>query len=953
MLRLLTFGGLALERLDGQPAPRVRPQRLAIVAVLAAAGDRGVSRERLAELFWPGVDSERSRHSLRQALYALRQELGVDAVHAGAFLSLKRTELTCDIVEFRTAIARGDRAAAAALAVGPFLDGFYLTGAPELERWIDEERATLTADITRVMQALIKDAETAGDHDGVVEWWRRLTILDPLSGRHALGFLKALAARGDRAGALAFARAHEHVIRRELESDPDPGIRRLEAELRAMPSPAVIHPAPSHTPDADAAPQPTVDGAFASGDATHDAPATSRRPPWRNVALVGVTAIVVASLFVSGKLGLPGRGAAPTTPTFAVDLIRDDGVADSLKIGGVLTDMLATNLARVGGLSVLANARLMELTNPGQDTLATAYLAAARRGGATEIFRGRLVASSQSGLSMEIQRVDLATGIVRRGYRVVGTSPYALIDSMTAAIASDLQFQSPGGSVAKATTNSPTAYRLYEEGLRAYYLFDAPAAGRLMDAALHDDSTFAMAAYYAALLAVDANRDQVAAHDRALRLAAHAPDRERLTISADILGLNMEPTALAAAESLTTRYPSDPHAFALHSTALQLSGAWPEAVTMIERAIALDSASEPSGQKCRLCDEIVQLANIYLWWDSLPAAERTAQRLLKLRPRSHGVWLIKLRTAAARGDLAELRDDLRRFNETNPIATTTNFNLRFRVLAEDYDEVERLAPIAMEASRPEDAQEATWYRTIALRNQGRLAEALVLARTRARPSPDELAIALISLERGDPRTAVSIFGAQARADQSMWPPGIRARHSTWDKTLFGMAVAAAGDTVTLRALADTVESFGRESLYGRDRRAHHYLRGMLLLAQKRDGEALDQLRQAIHSPTHGFTRVNYELGRTLIRLNRPTEAVPVLRAALLGDIDGSNLYVTRTDLHELLAQAFDRLSMRDSAAVHYRAMIKAWQHADPLYHARREQAAKNLARLLRPAAPPP
>ena len=53
VLRLFTFGGLGLEPDDGSTAPRLRPPRLALLAAIAAAGDRGVSRERLVGIFWP------------------------------------------------------------------------------------------------------------------------------------------------------------------------------------------------------------------------------------------------------------------------------------------------------------------------------------------------------------------------------------------------------------------------------------------------------------------------------------------------------------------------------------------------------------------------------------------------------------------------------------------------------------------------------------------------------------------------------------------------------------------------------------------------------------------------------------------------------------------------------------------------------------------------------------
>jgi hypothetical protein len=148
-----------------------------------------------------------------------------------------------------------------------------------------------------------------------------------------------------------------------------------------------------------------------------------------------------------------------------------------------------------------------------------------------------------------------------------------------------------------------------------------------------------------------------------------------------------------------------------------------------------------------------------------------------------------------------------------------------------------------------------------------------------------------------------------------------ARHKTWSKTLLAMVLAAIGVHAALRPLADTVEYWGQRSNYGRDRRAHHYVRGMLLVAQKRDAGAATELREAIYSPTNGFTRVNYELGRVLVRLGRAERRCRSSARALHGELDGSSLYVSRTELHELLAQAFDAWACRTAR----RCTIARWR----------------------------
>lgn len=46
-----------------------------------------------------------------------------------------------------------------------------------------------------------------------------------------------------------------------------------------------------------------------------------------------------------------------------------------------------------------------------------------------------------------------------------------------------------------------------------------------------------------------------------------------------------------------------------------------------------------------------------------------------------------------------------------------------------------------------------------------------------------------------------------------------------------------------------------------------------------------------------------EPGRLYLELGRPRQAIEVLSPALRGSIEASNLYVTHTDVHTLLARA--------------------------------------------------
>jgi hypothetical protein len=179
----------------------------------------------------------------------------------------------------------------------------------------------------------------------------------------------------------------------------------------------------------------------------------------------------------------------------------------------------------------------------------------------------------------------------------------------------------------------------------------------------------------------------------------------------------------------------------------------------------------------------------------------------------------------------------------------------------------------------------------------------------------------------------------------MMTRGRSARHLSWMHTHVATALAAAGDTAILEAMADSIAAVARFSTYGRDWRLPDYLRGLAWLARGQPEPAVRSLRAAIHSPTLGYTRTNLELARALLAANRPEEAVRVLQSALRGDLDGPNLYVTRTELHELLALSFDRAGQGDSAAAHYAKVVAAWSAGDPAFRERADSARARLSAL--------
>ncbi|HEX2778655.1 MAG TPA: bacterial transcriptional activator domain-containing protein, partial [Gemmatimonadaceae bacterium] len=166
----------------------------------------------------------------------LRRTLGADVVPRGRGdeLCVRAGALWCDAIEFERALDEDRPADALGLYRGPLLPGLHVTDAsPELEEWLEAERAHLARRWTHAVERVATEREERGDASGAAVWWRQLAAHDRFSSRIALRLMRALAATGDPAEAIRHARAHEQLLREELGAAPDSRIGAFVRSLRA------------------------------------------------------------------------------------------------------------------------------------------------------------------------------------------------------------------------------------------------------------------------------------------------------------------------------------------------------------------------------------------------------------------------------------------------------------------------------------------------------------------------------------------------------------------------------------------------------------------------------------------------------------------------------------------------------------------------------------------------
>src|SRR6266446_6653738 len=251
MLTLELLGTLSLHD-ETRPVPVAAQQKrsLGMLAILGLGGKPGLSRDRIEAYLWPESSGARAQHALDQTVYAIRHALGSDVILATAReLRLNPELVRVDVWEFEQAIRASQWTAAVGHYKGPLLDRFHFADSHELESWIDTNRTRLRLEYQKAIEFLANLAAEAGDHSQSVMWLRRLANSDPLSVGATKKLMLALAAAGDRAGAVQYARVYQELVRQELEMEPDSEIEDLAAALSRPAITATVDLAVSrHTP---------------------------------------------------------------------------------------------------------------------------------------------------------------------------------------------------------------------------------------------------------------------------------------------------------------------------------------------------------------------------------------------------------------------------------------------------------------------------------------------------------------------------------------------------------------------------------------------------------------------------------------------------------------------------------------------------------------------------------
>lgn len=354
MIELRILGTLQLSASDGRDLEALarRSKRTALLCYLAAAVPDGLQRrDPLLALFWPELDEAHARSALSQALYVLRNALGEQAIETrgDGEVGLSCNVVWCDVRAFEAALDAGRPAEALALYRGGLLDGFFLSDAPEFERWIERERERLRERAGDGAWALAETRAAAKDMVQAARWARWAAALSPADESVVRRLMSFLCGLGDRAAAVRAYEAFALRLSAEYELEPSAQTLALAEAIRRKTPAAVLRTTPDLAPSTTPAPLP--------------APEATRQPRPRRLAGALALVLLVSAVIFSLPVLRPSAGAATDKRIAVLPLANLTGDTTQEYFVEGLHDALLTELAKIGALSVISRTSVLGYRN--------------------------------------------------------------------------------------------------------------------------------------------------------------------------------------------------------------------------------------------------------------------------------------------------------------------------------------------------------------------------------------------------------------------------------------------------------------------------------------------------------------------------------------------------------------------------------------------------------------
>lgn len=242
------FGGFEFRDASGAELKLNTRKTRGLLAFLIVEADRWHTRDRLAGLLWSDRQQAQARHSLTQALSAIRklgEEVGLNLIEGdGERVRFLAQAISADVLLFREKL-ESDFTKAAELYTGPFLDDFQALDQP-IDEWLATERAAFHEQACTALAHAIEHAEARGDMAAGIAIAKRWVALDPVSEAAHRTIMRLCAAMGEPTAAVRQYQACEQSLRDGLGVPPSSETQALLETIRSGLATAV--PSSNHDP---------------------------------------------------------------------------------------------------------------------------------------------------------------------------------------------------------------------------------------------------------------------------------------------------------------------------------------------------------------------------------------------------------------------------------------------------------------------------------------------------------------------------------------------------------------------------------------------------------------------------------------------------------------------------------------------------------------------------------